>query len=137
MRRFVTTTAIAVLGILSAGCYHAIIETGLAPSAEKISEPWAHSFIAGLVPPKVVDAAAKCKNGVAKVETQHSFLNMVAAFFTFSIYTPIQIDVTCSTGAKASDDAAATLFASDDLATALNDAANLSLTTGRDVYVRF
>ena len=137
MRRFVTTTAMAVLGILQVGCYHAIIETGLAPSGETISQPWAPSFIGGLVPPKVVEAASKCKNGVAKVETQHSFLNMLAAFVTFSIFTPMQIDVTCSTGAKASDDAAATLFATDDLATTLNDAANQALATGREVYVRF
>ena len=137
MRQFGKLTAILALSILPAACYHAVIDTGLQPSAETITVEWAHSFIGGLVPPKIVETAAKCKNGVAKVSTQHSFLNLVAAFVTFSIYTPMQIDVTCSTGAKAGDDAAATLFATDDLATTLSDAADLASTTGRDVYVRF
>jgi hypothetical protein len=137
MRRLIKSATVAALSLLPVACYHAIIDTGLQPSAETISQPWAHSFIAGLVPPKVVETAAKCKNGVAKVSTQHSFLNLVAAFVTFSIYTPMQIDVTCSTGAKAGDDAAATLDAKDDPATALNDAANLAIASGRDVYVRF
>ena len=137
MRRLAKTLALAVLSVLPVGCYHAIIDTGLQPSPETISIPWAHSFIAGLVPPKVVETASKCKNGVAKVSTQHSFLNLVAAFVTFSIYTPMHIDVTCSTGAKAGDDAAATLDAKVDLAAALNEAANLAITTGREVYVRF
>ena len=79
------------------GCYHATIDTGLSPSGQTVSNKWAHSFLAGLVPPKIVETAARCPNGVAKVETQHSFLNMVAQVVTFSIYSPMTIDVQCAT----------------------------------------
>ncbi|MGI8548608.1 MAG: Bor/Iss family lipoprotein [Gemmatimonadaceae bacterium] len=50
----------------------------------------------GLVPPATIETAAKCTNGVARVETQSSFLNMVASTLTFGIYTPMQLDVTCA-----------------------------------------
>ena len=47
----------------------------MAAAPTTISNPWAHSFIYGLVPPAIVETQAKCPNGVAKVETQQSFPN--------------------------------------------------------------
>jgi hypothetical protein len=44
---------------------------------------------------------------VAKVETQHTFLNQLVGFLTLGIYTPMQIRVTCATAASASRDPAA------------------------------
>lgn len=82
------------------GCYHATIETGAKPSAVTIENRWAHSFVFGLVAPKLVETAAKCPTGVSKVETQHSFLNGLVAILTFSIYTPISIRVTCAEGGR-------------------------------------
>lgn len=79
------------------GCYHAQITTGLEASNEVYQQAWATSFIAGLVPPDVVNAEQHCSNGVAKVETRHSFLNMLAQFITFSLYSPMEITVTCAT----------------------------------------
>jgi hypothetical protein len=84
------------------GCYAARIDTGLPPSTKKISKPWASSWIYGLVPPAGIQTATDCPDGVAIVETQHSFLNYVAVFFTFGIYSPMQITVTCASGAKTS-----------------------------------
>lgn len=92
-----TRIAAIALAFTLTGCYHAVIDTGRpADASSTITIPWAHSFIFGLVPPKAVDAAQTCTNGVARVETQHSFLNGLAAFVTFQIYTPMQIDVTCA-----------------------------------------
>ena len=48
---------------LLAGCYHATIDTGLAPGPKTV-EMWKHSWIAGLVPPSVVEAQSECENGV-------------------------------------------------------------------------
>jgi hypothetical protein len=39
--------------------------------------------------------------GVAKVETEHSFLNGLVAFFTIQIYTPMHITATCSASGSA------------------------------------
>lgn len=67
---------------LLAGCYHATIDTGLAPGPKTV-EMWKHSWIYGLVPPSVVEAQSECENGVARVETQMSFVNgLVGAAYT-------------------------------------------------------
>ncbi len=90
--------AMIVLAVLAVttGCYHAIIETGRAPSPQTIEKPWAHSFIYGLVPPTPVETQQVCRNGVSKVETQMSFVNALASAVTSGIYTPLTIKVTCA-----------------------------------------
>lgn len=100
MKRLV---AVAALALASSGCYHATIVTGQPAGTQMVTNPWAHSFIAGLVPPSTVETAAQCPNGVAQVETQHSFLNMLAQFVTFSIYSPMTIEVTCASGGMDGD----------------------------------
>lgn len=98
-----TTKLVAITALFSlAGCYHAIIDTGLSPSSEVIDQPWASGWVYGLVPPKPVETMAKCKSGVAKVETLHSFLNSLVGGLTFGIYTPMTIKVTCAAGGHAS-----------------------------------
>jgi hypothetical protein len=89
---FSVVGAVMVLG----GCYHAVIETGLAPSPTVIDQPWAMGFVAGLVPPSPVQAMQRCPKGVSKVETEHSFLNALVGGITFSIVTPMHIKVTCA-----------------------------------------
>lgn len=93
MRRVLAVCATAfVLG----GCYHATVNTGVAPGPRLIEQPWAKSFVFGLVPPDPVDAMAQCGNGgVSRVETQLSFLNGLVSVLTFSIFTPMEITVTC------------------------------------------
>lgn len=49
-----------------------------------------------LLPPSMVSTAERCPNGVAKVETQQSFVNQLVGFLTLGIYTPMQIKVTCA-----------------------------------------
>lgn len=98
--------AIGLIALL-AGCWHATIETGLDPAfpPRTIEKPWATSLIFGLVPPPIVETAQRCPDGVARVETQLSFLNQLVAFVTAYIYTPMAIKVTCAaspgTGAAA------------------------------------
>lgn len=84
--------------LLIGGCYHAQISTGAPASPQVIDQPWAHSFLAGLVPPSPVDASAQCATGVSSVETRLSFVNMVANVVTFSIYSPMHLRVVCAAG---------------------------------------
>lgn len=95
-RRFRTMAAMAGI-VLLAGCYHATIQTepGQPTTAPPTHTIWAHSFIAGLIPPADVNAAQLCNGTPAMVETQHTILNSIAAILTFSIYTPMTIEVTC------------------------------------------
>ncbi len=51
--------------------------------------------------PSLVETAAKCPDGVAKVETQLSFLNMLAQALTLGIYSPMNIKVTCAQSSNA------------------------------------
>lgn len=88
---------VAALVFLLSGCYHAQVVTDRTPSTQVVEQQWASSWLGGLVPPKELDVSA-CTNGVAKVETQLSFLNMVAGAVTFGIYTPMTIKATCADG---------------------------------------
>jgi hypothetical protein len=84
------------------GCYHAKVSTGLPAGPEKIDIPWAHSFIGGLVPPTIVEAASKCASGVSMVETQMSFPNLLANALTGGLYSPMHITVTCAATGRSS-----------------------------------
>ena len=100
----VRSFAVLALVLALAGCYHATIETDRTPSAQSVENAWAHSFLYGLVPPSTVNVASECSNGVARVETQLSFLNMVANAITFGIYSPMHITVTCAVGTASAED---------------------------------
>ena len=84
--------------VLCAGCYHVTVITGAPASAVTIDKQWQNSFVYGLVPPAEIDAKLQCPQGVAKVETERSFLNGLVGAITYSIYTPMHTLVTCASG---------------------------------------
>ena len=89
------STAVLVAFLL-AGCYHATITTGRTPSAVVVEDRWADSWIYGLVPPDTINVGQRCPNGVARVDTQLSFLNQLVGALTLGIYTPMDVRVTCA-----------------------------------------
>lgn len=99
-RTYLFLLLIAVL-LIAPGCYHAQVTTDKAPSSTVIDQPWAMSFVFGLVPPPVVETAQQCPNGLARVETRISFLNGLVAALSANIITPMHIRVTCAAGASA------------------------------------
>ena len=82
----------------SAGCYHVTVVTGAPSASQKIDKPWQNSFVEGLVPPSEISSKETCPQGVAKVETERSFLNGLVSSLTYSIYTPLHATVTCASG---------------------------------------
>lgn len=98
---------VAVAWIASVGCYHATVETGAPPSPEVVEKSFASGWIYGLVPPSTISTAAKCPNGVAKVETKLSFVNQLVGFLTLGIYTPMSIKATCAGSGAAAPDSTA------------------------------
>src|SRR5258705_8770202 len=132
-----------LLLLSSAGCYHAIIETGAPTSTEMISQPWASGWIYGLVPPKPISAASHCKSGVARVETQLSFVNQLVSIVTLGIYTPMHIQVTCAASHAQIPDAGPRRFAmqagsaQSDYETVFSAAATAAVTSGTPAYVVF
>jgi hypothetical protein len=129
--------AAVVAAFALTGCYHAVINTGRPESTDIITIKWANGFIYGLVPPPVVETASRCTNGVAKVETQHSFLNMLAQFVTFGLYTPMQIDVTCAARGTASAESVIKVEQGRTMEQALGQAVQLSAEKEAPVYVQF
>lgn len=122
------------------GCYHATVETGARPSAVTYEKSFASSWIGGLVPPSTVSTASQCTSGVARVETQLSFVNMLVGGLTFGIYTPMHIKVTCAVGGGALGPEAGTVIRAaadtpDARAEALTKAAWVSRESGREVTV--
>ena len=137
--RRLAVAALSLFAVTSSACYHAIVETGRPASSQVIDQPWA-----GLIPPPVVQTASACPNGVAKVETQHSFLNSLVAIVTFSIITPMQITVTCagsgSVGSAAADMAPTVKAVGQTIeqrTAAMNEASRLAVDGSGTAYVQF
>ena len=126
---------------VSTGCYKATIETGRPASGQTVRQDWAHSFIGGLVPPSTVNTASQCPNGVARVQTQLSFLNMVANAVTFGIYSPMSILVECAASDEnENEDAALAVTAGaslEDATRVFNAAVTRSAELQAPVLVRF
>lgn len=123
--------------LASTACYHVTVDTGRPAGGQVIERPWAASFIAGLVPPPVVETASKCPNGIAKVDTQLSFLNLLVGGVTFGIYTPMDIRVSCASRSAAST---GHVISADDYAgnaQALEAASDEAAKIGEAVYVTF
>ena len=136
MRKVALAAAIVPL----AACYHATIETGLSPSTQVLEQSFASSWIYGLVPPKTVSTTSRCPGGVAKVETQHSFVNQLVGLLTLGIYTPMHIRVTCAQAAARTAGATLSVPARADEATvraAFGNAADLVAKDHQPVMVRY
>jgi Bor protein len=88
--------AIAIVSV--GGCYHITVVTGAPASAQTIDKQWQNSFVYGLVPPSELNSKDTCTQGVAKVETERSFLNSLVGAITYSIYTPLHATITCASG---------------------------------------
>jgi hypothetical protein len=123
--------------VVLAGCYRATINTGRQASGQTIERLWAHSFLAGLVPPSVTETASACPNGVARVETQHSFLNVVAQIITGSIYSPMTITVQCAASGVPDEAAPGDVVRAfrQDADQAMLEAVSRSLESGKVVYI--
>jgi hypothetical protein len=138
MRRSLSLVTAAATFLL-AGCYHAVLDTGRAPSNVVIRKPWVNSFVYGLVAPPVMQAAQECAGGVAKVETQHSLLNGLVAGVTWGIHTPMSVAVTCASASAVLPGAPALHVGAEaaGAAATFDRAIELAGRTSAPVYIRF
>jgi hypothetical protein len=86
--------AAAFLGL--AGCYKVEV-TNLADGPVGLEHTKkAHTLIGGLVALNDINAATVCGDkGALKVTTVHSFVDLVLATVTASIYTPVTVKIVC------------------------------------------
>lgn len=137
MKGFARASFVLAAAALLGGCYHAVIDTGRELSGTTISKPWAHSFIGGLVPPSVVETAQKCPAGVARVETQQSFLNLLAQGLTGGIYSPMTITVSCAKATAMAPGSTMLQVGANQPAAVLQQATSLAASDGIAVFVKF
>ena len=136
----ITRLSAVVAALALTACHHAVIETGLPPGTTMIEQPWAPSFVYGLVPPATVETATRCPQGVSRVETQRSFVNQLVGMVTFGLFTPMTIKVTCAAGGRTEvprDAKSVNVAASASLEQALIQAVGLSLESGEPVYLKY
>jgi hypothetical protein len=76
--------------------------TGKPASNTVVQKSFASSFINGLVP-ATIDVSNECRNGVASVKRNFSFVNMLVSAITLGIFLPQNITVTCAAGGGMSD----------------------------------
>lgn len=143
MHRKLSSIVAALALVGSTACYHAVVETGRAAGSTVVQKPWVSTFIFGLVEAKEINVASECPNGVAKVETQMSFVNGLATAVTFGLYTPRTVTITCAanrTGALPATSLPVVTARDTSLAArsaAVSGAAELSARTHQAVLVRF
>ncbi len=145
-----TTARLALAGalLLTTACYHAVVETGRPAGATVVRKPWVNTFVFGLVGAQPIDVTAQCPSGVARVETQQTFVNGLVSALTFNIYTPQSATITCAAGGTGAldprlnpsghqvvDVAAGATAAERDAA--VRSAAEASAQSGQPVFVRF
>jgi len=94
----ILSLAMVVLLAASSGCYHVTVVTGAPPATQKIDKGWQLSWVYGLVPPSEISTKETCLQGVAKVETERSFVNGLVSAITYSIFTPMHASITCAAG---------------------------------------
>lgn len=146
-RRASVLSALA-LTLATTACYHAVVETGRPAGTTIVQKPWVNTFVFGLVAAHEIDVTTQCPGGVARVETQQSFLNGLAALVTLGIYTPQTATITCAAGRTGLLDPRldprghAVIAVADDAtgaerSAALRSAAAESARTGQPVFVRF
>jgi hypothetical protein len=141
MRRL-AKSALVVPALALSACYHAVIETGRPAGSTVITKRFQPGFIWGLVPPPPLNVANECPGGVARVETEHSFLEGLVASITFGIFTPMSYIVTCASGGSSSIPADRVIdvaegASADAQGAAIAQAAQRAAETGEPVFVRF
>jgi hypothetical protein len=100
-RKSALAAALAAL-CMSTACYHAVVETGRPAGSTVVQKPWVATWIFGLVPAKPIDVSAECPGGIAKVETQQTFVNGLVGLVTIGIFTPQSATITCAAGRSGS-----------------------------------
>lgn len=83
-----------LVALLAVGCYRTTAFTGLPRGGPTYEHNAAH-FIAGASSAEV-DVSRDCPSGVAAISTVTSFVDMLLAWITMSIYTPTSLSVECS-----------------------------------------
>jgi hypothetical protein len=88
--------ALALGVVLSTGCYHQVVHTGLAPGNVVVEHWFVSTWIWGLVPAKPIDVHRECPAGVSRIMSETSRVNVFVTILTIGIYAPKHVRVDCA-----------------------------------------
>lgn len=89
----------AVVALIAfAACSRITVITGAPPSNKQIDLPWQKYWVFGIIDPPAISTKEECPLGIARFQTEQSFLNGLVNSLTFHIYTPIHTTITCASG---------------------------------------
>lgn len=94
--RFLVAGVLALACSATTACYHAVVDTGRPAGTTVVRKPWVPTFALGFVAAPEIDVRSQCPAGVARIETRHTLLNVLAGVGTFGIYTPQTVSITCA-----------------------------------------
>jgi hypothetical protein len=87
-----------VLGAGLSGCYNLKYYSTTHPGPGDTHSIWVHSFILGLATIGEINLDAECPTGVYRLKSNQNFVDILLAGFTFGIYTPMNVVITCASG---------------------------------------
>ena len=90
-----TLGALAIL-LTTAACFHQSVQSGLQPSSTVVEPQYVSTWLWGIIAAQPIDVRQQCPSGVAKVETEQSFMNGLVGALTLGIYSPQRLRVTCA-----------------------------------------
>lgn len=91
------TAALLLSAFATSGCYHTRVVNENATAGET-TEVSGRYVLYGIVPigNNDIDVDDECPNGLASVESEHTFIDGLIGTVTLGIYTPITIRYTCA-----------------------------------------
>ncbi|SHK50762.1 Bor/Iss family lipoprotein [Rhodothermus profundi] len=129
--RFYAFWPLLAIFLVLSGCYHTRIITGQPESDVVYHKKWVSGFVNGLVIPDWIDVSEVCPNGIARVETRLSFMNIVVTMLTGGIYSPMEVFVACAAPADWTQ-----VLQGRDGAQLVEQAAQIATQTGAPVYIQ-
>ena len=96
MRRPQRTLGALAIMLTTTACFHQSVQSGLQPSSTVVEHTFVSTWLWGLVAAQPIDVRQQCPTGVAKVETEQSFVNGLVGAVTLGIYSPQHLRVTCA-----------------------------------------
>ncbi len=87
----------------SAGCYNVKYYSTAVPGPGETHRIWVHSFVGGIITIGEINLDAQCPNGVYKVKSNFTFVDLLLFGVTSGIYTPMNVVVTCGTAPGATN----------------------------------
>jgi len=137
MRRAIVLPIAILLSVISITSTTRAQDSTSMSARMSAAKEWATTFVYGVVPAAVAEAAAQCQDGLAKVRRGQTPANTLVSIVSLGMLNPITILVTCALPSEKPTIDVPADASMDDRRNALADAVDESLKTHHWVVVRY